>query len=365
MEFKEGNGTPKPAIDIITTSHEPQVHYDGHSSSDAYVSASEDTNAPSSPPSHVANRDSRSPSASSMDTTRPLDIRKKRPAPLPSPSRQSSSEPIQLRPPPRSATSPYEAHLASSQSTKSIAAQWHQMHPRNVTPLNTGDALANAIVASSLASSRAPSPRKLEPPPVPTRRQKPHQLAFSRTPSPAKAGMRHTLRKVESEESESEDELHPYGKHKKKRLMRKHPNKHHEGDRKRWREAVTERERKRYEGVWAANKNICFSSEAEDEQASRLNSQTDGVQATRVTMTDQVSNIVVKDIWSRSRLPEAVLEMIWNLVEHDRVGRLGKDEFVVGMWLVDQRLKGRKLPVKVSESVWASVRGLQGIKVRK
>lgn len=44
---------------------------------------------------------------------------------------------------------------------------------------------------------------------------------------------------------------------------------------------------------------------------------------------------------------------------------LGKEEFVVGLWLIDQRLKGRKLPVKVSETVWTSVKGLQGIKVKK
>ena len=80
---------------------------------------------------------------------------------------------------------------------------------------------------------------------------------------------------------------------------------------------------------------------------------------------DQVSNIITRDIWSRSRLPHAVLEDVWDLVDNDAVGRLHKEEFVVGMWLIDQRLKGRKLPVKVSESVWASVRGLQGIKIRK
>jgi hypothetical protein len=37
----------------------------------------------------------------------------------------------------------------------------------------------------------------------------------------------------------------------------------------------------------------------------------------------------------------------------------------VGLWLVDQRLKGRKLPIRVSESVWRSVGLLGGIKVKK
>lgn len=157
--------------------------------------------------------------------------------------------------------------------------------------------------------------------------------------------------------------LHPYGKHKKKRLVRKHPNKHHEGDRKRWRDAVTERERKRYEGLWAANKGLhCSLSRDEEITFRKIPSQR--IQAQEL-LQDQISNIVAKDIWTRSRLPDSTLEMVWDLVDNDNVGRLGREEFVVGMWLIDQRLRGRKLPVKVSESVWASVRSLQGIKIRK
>ena len=178
--------------------------------------------------------------------------------------------------------------------------------------------------------------------------------------------MLHTLRKVETDEDEDPgNELHPYSKHKKKRLVRKHPNKHHEGDRKRWREAVTERERKRYEGVWAANKGMhcSFTIEEQDffDHAPQLQATLDAKDA----VNDQVSNIIVRDIWSRSRLPDTVLETVWDLVDNDLVGRLSKDQFVVGMWLIDQRLKGRKLPIRVSDSVWASVRGLQGIKIRK
>lgn len=177
--------------------------------------------------------------------------------------------------------------------------------------------------------------------------------------------MKQTLRKTAPESSDDEDEemLHPYGKHKKKRLVRKHPNKHHEGDRKRWRDAVTERERKRYEGVWAANKGLlCSFSRDEEIKLRKIPSQRAQLQE---SLRDQVSNIVAKDIWNRSKLSETTLEVVWGLVDNDGVGRLGKEEFVVGMWLIDQRLKGRKLPVRVSESVWASVRSLQGIKIRK
>jgi hypothetical protein len=122
------------------------------------------------------------------------------------------------------------------------------------------------------------------------------------------------------------------------------------GDRKRWRDAVTERERKRYEGLFASNRGLLLPSE----------------------MSDQISNVVVRDLWLRSRLPSSELETIWNLViagepEQPATPKtsLSKEEFVVGLWLIDQRLKGRKLPVKVSGTVWTSVRGLQGIKIKK
>ena len=114
--------------------------------------------------------------------------------------------------------------------------------------------------------------------------------------------MLQTLRKTVSDESDDDDDdmLHPYGKHKKKRLVRKHPNKHHEGDRKRWRDAVTERERKRYEGVWAANKGLhCSFTRNEEIKFRKLASQKAEAQD---ALQDQVSNIVVRDIWSRSRL---------------------------------------------------------------
>lgn len=78
-----------------------------------------------------------------------------------------------------------------------------------------------------------------------------------------------------------------------------------------------------------------------------------------------VSALVVKDIWSRSRLPSEELEDIWNLVDREKAPRLSRESFVVGMWLIDQRLKGRKLPTKVGESVWHSVVGIYGLKVPK
>jgi hypothetical protein len=74
-----------------------------------------------------------------------------------------------------------------------------------------------------------------------------------------------------------------------------------------------------------------------------------------------VVNIVVQDIWSRSRLPNHVLEQIWNLVDRQKIGLLTRAEFIVGLWLIDQQLRGHKLPAVVPDSVWASVVRVPGI----
>ena len=303
-----------------------------------------------SPPGQIQRRPPSPSQSRASTTTAPRDVK---PAPPPRPETAQSYAP---------SSAPSQAY-----SVKSVTAQYNQAYPKKTTPLSTGDALANALVASSLASARAPSPRKTEPPPPPTRRRKHHhRLGFSRTPSPAKTGMLHTLRANNDETDDSSDDSnHPYHKHQKRRLVRKHPNKHHEGDRKRWRDAVTERERKRYEGVWAANKGLyCTFTPQEELYFARSPRGDESAQELRASVADQVSNIVAREIWQRSRLPDVVLETVWDLVDTDAVGRLSKEEFVVGMWLIDQRLKGRKLPVKVTESVWASVRRLQGIKIK-
>lgn len=156
--------------------------------------------------------------------------------------------------------------------------------------------------------------------------------------------------------SSDEDESEKY-KRKGTRIIgigRKHPNKHHEGTRKRWRDQITERERKRYEGVWAANKGLHIFVQQPPRSPTRALEED--------PMLD-VLNLVTKEIWTRSRLSEHVLQEVWDLVDGRGMGRLRKEEFVVGMWLIDQRLKGRKLPIRVSESVWGSVRGV-GVKVK-
>ena len=245
--------------------------------------------------------------------------------------------------PAKPATAPRISQIDSiSPSSKPTSAPYSRPH-LPATSLRSFekkvDSLANTIVAASLASSRAPSPTKTPPPPP--RRHKTHSLLpnhhsqgqTSRTPSPAKA-MRQTMR----EPLPSGDDV----EHRRKGfLKRKHPHKHHEGDRKRYRAIVTERESRRYDGVWAANKGLWMDTNS----------------------SNSVLNIVVRDIWSRSRLPSDVLANIWDLVNIHDSDRLQRSEFIIGMWLIDQRLKGRKLPTIVSESLWNSVLLLHGVNV--
>jgi hypothetical protein len=165
--------------------------------------------------------------------------------------------------------------------------------------------------------------------------------------------LRHTLRHNAGSESESGNGERQKGFN---RIVNKHPHKHSEGTRKRWRDVITDRERKRYEGVWAANKGLYTHPPSASSSLEDMMKEIDHGD-------DDVLGLVVRDIWLRSRLPVQALEEIWFLVDRRGIGRLTKEEFVVGLWLIDQRLKGRKLPPKVGDSVWASVTGL-GTKVR-
>jgi hypothetical protein len=220
-------------------------------------------------------------------------------------------------------------------------------------PHATGDPLA--IVGAHLAISRNPSPRRaLSQQAASTSRSQFH-ASSSRSNSPKKGNSSHkapgallnTLRKSSSSSSSDSGDHRP-------KWVKRHPNKHHEGDRKRWREKLTLREIRRYEGVWASNRGIHVAR---------------GGNST-VSMSDKVGDelqsLVVREIWQRSRLPTQVLEEIWDLVDTRGIGRLTRNEFIVGLWLIDQRLKGRKLPVKVSDGLWASVGGLAtvGVKIR-
>ena len=320
------------------------------------------------------------------------------PSPEPgSPPQQPRRKDLRTPDPPR------PRRPASTQSTTSARPRGHpsplpapplpQRPQQNNTDLSLAS-LTSAIVAGSLASQRAltPStstsrtslhpqtsqPQLKKPPSPPSRRQTPR--------------IRQTLRKPDRDEGEAGGGSRRQGseghgqkpKHRHgKGLFGGNSNKHshHEGQRRRWREEITPRERKRYEGVWASNRGYLMELE--------LGSDAAGADAG----ADLVSGIVVRDIWARSRLPVDELAEVWDLVvdhrsrgggaggggargssDEDRGGgtrlrdrALDRTEFVVGMWLVDQRLRGRKIPPKVSDSVWGSARGggVVGVSVKR
>ncbi|ODQ80979.1 hypothetical protein BABINDRAFT_16424, partial [Babjeviella inositovora NRRL Y-12698] len=144
---------------------------------------------------------------------------------------------------------------------------------------------------------------------------------------------------------------------KKKSFNEDKPWKHHKDTSR-----ISELERKRYEGVWVTNKGMYLDLVVTPLHA---NPQVDdpsmvaAAHAAQTTAEVDVHNLmlgaVVRDIWQRSRLSGDVLKQIWSLVDRRHDGCLEKEEFVVGMWLVDQCLYGRKLPKLVLEEVWNSL----------
>ncbi|KAK7419430.1 Increased rDNA silencing protein [Neonectria punicea] len=193
------------------------------------------------------------------------------------------------------------------------------------------ESLTDAIMASSLASARL-TPHNtggsLSAPPLPRRQKSPRLMQTLRQPA-----------------KESDEEVDRYKKGHLRKLHGGKKHSHHEGSRRRWREEITPRERKRYEAVWASNRGVLL-----DQHNSRAEP------------TEYVLNLVVREIWKRSRLPVDELAEVWDLVDRQGRGMLGRQEFVVGMWLIDQRLRGRKIPAKVSDSVWGSANGMQVVK---
>ncbi|KIX08568.1 uncharacterized protein Z518_03224 [Rhinocladiella mackenziei CBS 650.93] len=293
---------------------------------------------------------------------------------------QTDSESDSVRTTSETPRKPLPAPIPLRPSVAAIIAQEQANKTNSNSPIldartkMTASSLADAMVASSLASqhtgSRVAPPSKKVPPAIPRRRSKSVRVVsggrhHSHFPSPKTDSvshppkltplpvrpMRRTLRNQSPERDDVADEQTKRGR----RHWRRHPNMHHEGDRKRWRDKVTERERKRYEGVWAANKGVLVDHDLDNPD---LEPAKDGT-----LPSDLVVNVVVRDIWERSRLPKDVLEEVWDLVSQPGAKTLNREEFVVGLWLIDQRLKGRKLPIKVSPSVWQSVRHTQGVKI--
>ncbi|KAF5009605.1 hypothetical protein FDECE_4210 [Fusarium decemcellulare] len=251
-------------------------------------------------------------------------------------SASSVQSPVRASPPSLPPAPPPKRQVTRS-TPSSPTRDIRRHHPKSSSVTNLPlESLTSAIVAGSLASSRL-TPHNTGgslAPPVPRRQKSPRLMQTLRQPA-----------------KESDEEL---DRHKKKALHKLHSGKHshHEGSRKKWREEITPRERKRYEAVWASNRGVLLEYP---------NSPFDAMDN---DPSEYVLNVVVRQIWKRSRLPADELGEVWDLVDRKGRGVLGRQEFVVGMWLIDQRLRGRKIPAKVSDSVWGSANGMKVIKPR-
>ncbi|CCU81697.1 increased rDNA silencing protein 4 [Blumeria hordei DH14] len=151
--------------------------------------------------------------------------------------------------------------------------------------------------------------------------------------APSTITLKPTLRMPHRSDCEDSDPTSRSSAQQRRSLL--HPNRH-QRRRRRATEIVTDRQRRRYEAVWASNRGLYLDPRSHD-AAMRL------------------CNLVVRDIWSRSRLGPDVLHCIYELIDRDQCGSLRRDEFVVGMWLIDRSLRGRKIPSKISDSIWLSV----------
>lgn len=124
---------------------------------------------------------------------------------------------------------------------------------------------------------------------------------------------------------------------------------------------ITESERKRYESMWVSNRYLyldmlpwwsCVTEENEHDIDPTL--LPPSLFLMDLPEDGLILNLVVKDIWARSNIPSDLLMQIYNLVDTRKDSTLDRKSFIVGMWLVDQCLYGRKLPRELDQSVWES-----------
>lgn len=197
-----------------------------------------------------------------------------------------------------------------------------------------------------------------------------------------------------------EKESHPSSAQPKQRPMRQTLRKTQKGkfnEDKPWKHhqqqitGLTEKERKRYDRVWAANcgSHLPYIAIPQDERSLWLEalapfeksgspqssfetrettpdalSISESVRAVVDARSKDIHGIVVGQLWRRSSLPDETLSTIWDLVDTNKDGTLARESFIAGMWLVDQCLYGRKLPWKLQDEVWQSIVGLSDVKIR-
>ncbi len=183
------------------------------------------------------------------------------------------------------------------------------------------------------------------------------------------------------------DSKKPSKRHRKnhiKEFDERKPWKHHKAS-----SYVTEEEKESYDIVWKANKNA-YLKEYEKLRETRQTGEDRCIpDFSKYLPKDRIVGIVVREIWRRSRLSDEMLAQIWNLIMAHRSkvltarfepgiaesdasdasifddGTLTETEFLVGMWMVDQCLYGRKLPKEIEPSVWDSVESTGAFDARR
>ncbi|GAO18230.1 hypothetical protein UVI_02022960 [Ustilaginoidea virens] len=265
--------------------------------------------------------------------------------PCPAQRRERSSNSSKRPPPlPRRRTS-----VASAPTSPVLQPTPPPSHRSRRTDSLSGHLLLNpltdAVMAGSVASWRLTPHNSGSSAPPASRAVKPQR-------SPR---LLQTLRQPHTGPDEDPERLRIAHRHK----LSSNKHAHHEGARNRWRDQITQRERRRYEAVWASNRGHLLQADDDGDDDDDDDDDDDGLRS------ECVANVVAREIWKRSRLPEDELMEVWDLVDRAGAGMLTRQEFVVGMWLIDQRLKGRKLPARVSDSVWFSANGVNALKARK
>ncbi|CAJ0763853.1 9060_t:CDS:10 [Entrophospora sp. SA101] len=66
---------------------------------------------------------------------------------------------------------------------------------------------------------------------------------------------------------------------------------------------------------------------------------------------DLIDAAVVREIYIRSRLNNKTLYKIWDLLDTDKDGYLNRNEFCIGMFLIDKRLEGDPVPDKLPKEL--------------
>jgi len=84
-----------------------------------------------------------------------------------------------------------------------------------------------------------------------------------------------------------------------------------------------------------------------------------------VGCSDRLEGCFVKFIWVKSKLDREKLNEIWNECDTTKTGTLDRDEFVSGMWRIDEELRRVRAQVvkSASASSLTSLRGRSGPKL--